>query len=78
METKLSKLRAAAAAGDWRTALAIAARFQDLGEHDAAIRRAHQAQWHPEWSRQLGRDPHDDIEAGIAALHDRFNLGDSK
>lgn len=74
MQTKLSKLKAAAEAGDWHEALRIAARFQELGDHEKAILRAHQATWNPAWSRQLGRDPDADIAAGIAALKARYQL----
>jgi hypothetical protein len=72
--TKLDKLKACAASGDWTGALAIAARFPELGEHAAAIHRAHQAGWNPAWSRQLGRDPDEDIQTGIAALKARYKL----
>lgn len=74
IETKLSKLKAAAEAGDWHKALAIAAKFPELGMHATAIHRAHQAGWNPAWSRQLGRDPAADIAAGIAALKIRYKL----
>jgi hypothetical protein len=75
MRCKLDKLRDAAAAGDWAGALRIAARFPRLGEHATAITRAHQAMWNPAWSRQLGRDPAADVEAGIEALRERYRLG---
>ena len=75
MQCKLDQLRDAAAAGDWRTALSIAAKFDRLGEHEAAIKRAHEALWHPEWARQLGRDPEACVRNGIEALRARYRLG---
>ncbi len=74
METKLSKLKAAAAAGDWPGAIRIAARFPQLGEERGAILGAHQAIIRPEFCRQIGKDPEAEIEAGIAALHARYRL----
>lgn len=72
--TKLSKLKAAAAAGDWQGALRIAARFQDLGDHAADIKRAHEACHSAGFYRQIGKDPDALIAAGIAALKDRYSL----
>jgi len=75
MQTKLSKLKDAATRGDWATALRIAAKFPQLGEHAAAIKRAHEAGHSPAFYRQLGRDPDALVAAGIAALRDRYGLG---
>jgi hypothetical protein len=72
--TKLAKIRAAAAAGDWATALRIASKFDRLGEHREAIKRGAEALWHPSWAEQLGRDPDRDIERGVAALKARYGL----
>ena len=73
-ETKLSKLEAAAARGDWPGALRIAAKFADLGEQRAEITRAHECITRPDFYRQLGRDPDVCLEAGIAALKERYDL----
>jgi hypothetical protein len=72
METKLSKLKAAMAAGDWRGALAIAARFPQLGEHRAAILDGHTAYTNPRWLLCLHRDVEQVKQAGIAALIARY------
>lgn len=72
METKLSKLKAAACSGDWAGALRIAAKFPQLGEHKAAIVRAHECIVNPAFYRQLGRDPDACVSAGIAALRSRY------
>ena len=74
IETKLSKLKAAADAGDWPLALRIAARFSDLGEHKAAIKRAHEAHANARFYRSLGKDPEALIADGIAALRARYGI----
>jgi hypothetical protein len=74
METKISKLKAAAASGDWTLALRIAARFHDLGEHAAAIIRAHEAGLNPRFYRSIGKDPEALIRSGIDALKSRYRL----
>lgn len=50
----------------------MAAKFADLGEHEQAIRRGHEAMQRPEFQRQIGRDPEAQIAAGIAALKARY------
>lgn len=74
MQTKLDKLKAAAAAGRWDDALSIAARFPRLGEHAAAIKRAHEAMHSPGFYWQIGRDPDKLIQIGIDALKARYRL----
>jgi hypothetical protein len=74
METKISKLRTAAASSDWTLALRIAARFPDLGEHAATIVRAHEAGHNPRFYRSLGKDPDALIAAGIDALKARYKI----
>ncbi len=54
MERKIDQLRRHMRAGDYRSALALAATFQDLGEYDVAILRAHQARIHPVFLTRLG------------------------
>jgi hypothetical protein len=74
METKLSKLEAAATAADWPLALRIAAKFPRLGEHKAAIVRAHEAYENARFYRQIGKNPDALIESGIKALRERYSL----
>lgn len=69
---KIDALRTAMAAEDWRRALAIASRFPRLGCHAGAIRAAHEAVQRPGFQRQLGRDPEGLVEAGKAALRERY------
>ena len=72
--TKLSRLREAAKAGDWTRALAIAARFQDLGDEKEAIQRAHNARLRASFYRQIGKDPDGLFAEGIKALKKRYQL----
>ncbi len=74
METKLSKIKTAVASGDWATALRIAARFPQLGEHKRAIVTAHECIVNPRFYVQVGIDPAQAIEAGKAALRARYSL----
>lgn len=74
METKLSKVRTAARQGRWNDALAIAARFADLGDQKAAIKRGHEAASNGRFYAQIGRDPEQAIADGIAALCERYHL----
>jgi hypothetical protein len=71
-QTKLSKVQAAMAAQDWPRAFSIASKFARLGPQRAAIMRAQAARLSPGLYRQLGRDPTAIIEAGKAALRERF------
>lgn len=73
-ESKLSKLKAAAAAGDWAGALSIAAKFPDLGDEKAAITRAHGCIINPRFFAQLGVDCAEAIAAGRRALCSRYGL----
>ena len=74
METKLSKVKAAAAVGDWTKALSIAAKFPRLGGHKAAIVRGHEATVNPHFYAQIGKDPTALFDAGVAALRERYGL----
>lgn len=74
METKLSKLKAAAAAGDWNSALRIAARFPQLGADRGAILDAHLAITNPRFCAGIKKDPDALLAAGIAALRARYSI----
>ena len=66
--TKLDTLKAAAAAGDWQRAVAIAARFPRLGAHRNGVLDAHSAYTNPRFLVQVGRDVDACIAAGKSAL----------
>lgn len=74
--TKISILREHMAAGRWREAIRLAARFPRLGEERGAILDAHGAYTHPRFFRQIGRDPETLIAAGRGALVRRYGAGD--
>jgi hypothetical protein len=73
-ETKIAKLRTFAAAGNWRAAMAIAAKFPSLGLHKTAIMGAWEAFIRPDFQRQLGKNPEQLISAGIAALKEKYHV----
>ena len=74
MRTKISQLREMMGGERWGDALRFAAKFPRLGAHKRAIERGAQAVVRPEWARQMGRSPADDVRAGIVALRDRYGL----
>lgn len=72
MKTKLSILQAHMKAGDWTKAISIASKFPRLGEQRGAILDAQLAITNPNFVRGIKRDPHALIEAGKAALMQRY------
>lgn len=74
MDTKIARLRAAAAASNWTEALRIAAKFPRLGDHKRRIELAWGAIQSPDFYRQLGFDPQALIEDGASALRERYEL----
>ncbi len=72
--TKLSKVKEAAAAGDWNKAILLAAKFGDLGTQRDAILSAREAINRPDFMKQIKRDPAALIDAGVAALKERYSL----
>lgn len=74
MKTKLDQLKEAAARGDWQTAIAIAARFPQLGNIREAVLDAHTAYTNPRFLIQLGRDPDRAKEAGRLALIRHYRI----
>lgn len=74
METKLQTLKSAAAGGDWKKAIAIAARFPRLGAIRDAVLDAHTAYTNPRFFAQLKRDPQAAIDAGKLALIAAYGL----
>lgn len=74
METKLQTLKNAAASGDWKKAIAIAARFPRLGAYRNAVLDAHTAYTNPRFMAQIGRNVSICIETGKAALIEAYKL----
>jgi hypothetical protein len=69
---KLDAVLAAMGAGDWPLAIRLAAKFPRLGPQAKAIMQAHEAMQRPAFQKQLGRDPAKLIDAGKAALLERY------
>jgi hypothetical protein len=74
MQTKLSTLQAAFDAGNFKKAVAIAARFQDLGKERNAILDAHTAFTNPRWVVGLGKSVDKCIADGVDALRTRYGF----
>ena len=74
MQTKLSKLKAAAKSGDLPGALRIAARFPQLGAEKGVITRAWNAHQSPGFYRQIGQDPDALFQAGITAMKAKYQI----
>ena len=72
--SKLSKLKEAAAGGNWILAISIASKFHELGAQKDAIMKAREACCRPDFQRQIGRDPAMLIGAGIVAIKVRYNV----
>lgn len=53
-------------------ALAMAAKFQDLGAHRDAITKGNNAARNPDFYRQIKQDPAALVAAGVAALRERY------
>jgi len=70
--TKTSIIRGHMAAGDWRNAVRVAARLPRLDKHRAAVLDAQGAYENPGFYAQIGKDAATLIEAGAAALCERF------
>jgi hypothetical protein len=70
--TKTSIIQGHIAAGDWRDAIRVAARLPGLDKHRAAILDAQGAYENPRFYTQIGKDAATLIDAGAAALCERF------
>ena len=71
-ERKIDTLVAYMRSENWPRALRLASTFPSLGEHKAAIVRAHEALAHPGFYPQLGLDEATILDEGIAALRARY------
>ena len=71
-QKKIDILLAYIRSADWPSALRLASSFPRLGEHKAAIVRAHEVLAHPGFYAQLGFDETSIFDKGIAALRARY------
>jgi hypothetical protein len=76
--TKTSIIVGHMASGDWRNAIRAAARLPRLDKHRAAILDAQGAYENPRFYTQIGKDAATLIEAGAAALRERFGHNQGK
>jgi hypothetical protein len=74
MSTKISQVRAAWAAGDRIGALRIAARFFDRSADTKSFKRGMDAHNHPDFYRQIGRNPEQILAEALENLATRFRL----
>jgi hypothetical protein len=71
---KTDQIRAAWAAGNQIGALRIAARFFDRSDATKAFQRGIDAHHHPQFYRQIGKEPQELVAAALALLQKRFDL----
>jgi hypothetical protein len=74
MICKTDKIRSAWAAGDRIGPLRVAARFFDRSEDTMIFKRGMDAHNHPDFYRQLGKEPEQIIQDALEILADRFCL----
>lgn len=67
-------IRNAWAAGDRIAALRIAAQFFDCSDATKTFQRGIDAHNHPDFYRQLGKEPQELVTAALALLAKRFDL----
>ena len=72
--SKCSKIREAWASGDGIGALRIAARFFDRSADTQIFKRGMNAHNHPDFYRQLHKDPDQITVAAVRLLAEKFNL----
>lgn len=72
MESKADRIRTALADGDWLSALRTGAHFYDRSTDTILFKRGFDAYQHPEFYRQLGKDPDKMVEAAMTRMHARF------
>ena len=75
--SKCGHIREAWAAGDRIGALRIAARFFDRREDTQIFKRGMDAHNHPDFYRQIGRDPNQLTAMALQLLAVKFRLGEA-
>ena len=74
MNSKMSQIRSAWAAGDKIGALRIAARFFDRSADTKSFKRGMNAHNYPEFYRQIGKNPEQILAEALENLANRFKL----
>src|SRR5882757_7078006 len=72
MQSKTERIKTALADGDWLSALRTPSRFHDRSCDTLTFKRGFDAYQHPDFYRQLGKDPEMLINEAITRLHARF------
>jgi hypothetical protein len=75
--SKCSKIREAWASGDRIGALRVAAGFFDRSEDTQIFKRGMDAHNHPDFYRQIGRDPNQLTAMALQLLAVKFRLGEA-
>jgi hypothetical protein len=73
-QTKTDQIRAAWFRGDRIAALRIAARFFDRSNETMIFKRGMDANNHPDFYTQLGKEPRELVNAALELLAKRFDL----
>jgi hypothetical protein len=74
MRTKTDQIRAAWGSGNRIGALRVAARFFDRSTATKTFQRGMDANNHPGFYRQLGKEPQELVAAALRLLQKRFDL----
>jgi hypothetical protein len=74
MRSKTEQIRTAWATGDRLGALRIAAQFFDRSAATKTFQRGIDAHHHPQFYRQIGKEPQELITAALDLLAKRFDL----
>jgi hypothetical protein len=72
MQSKTDRIRTTLGRGDWLSALRVASRFHDRSNDTLTYKRGFDAYKHPDFYRQLGKDPDELVKAAIKRLQTRF------
>jgi len=72
MKPKTDQIRTALNRGDWPSALRIASHFHDRSNDTMLFKRGFDAYQHPDFYRQIGKDPDQLIHAAVELLQVRF------
>lgn len=72
MQSKTERIKATLGRGDWPSALRLASRFHDRSNDTVTFKRGFDAYRHPDFYRQLGKDPDQLVGAAIVRLRARF------
>jgi hypothetical protein len=72
MRSKTEQIKTALDHGDWLCALRTASRFHDRSDDMLTFKRGFDAYQHPDFYRQVGKDPEELVGAAIKRLQKRF------